>query len=103
LHFKLAAPAQILLVVLPTGDSDRGFATEAENWNLLYPAAIPIANKPGRTLSVWTQELPAGTNDLNLGKTNYVVLGFVPASTHLAPHAAPTAEGATPNLDWLFE
>jgi hypothetical protein len=103
LHFKLTAPAQILLVVIPTGDSDRGFASEAENWNLLYPAAIPVANKPGRTLSVWTLELPAGSNDLNLGKTNYVVLGFVPATTHLAPHAAPTAPGATPNLDWLFE
>jgi hypothetical protein len=103
LHFTLAAPAQILLALLPSGDSDRGFAAEAENWNLLYPAAIPIAGKPGRALSVWTQELPAGANDLNLGKSNFVVLGFVPATTHLAPHAAPAAPGATPNLDWLFE
>ncbi|MDR3792592.1 MAG: hypothetical protein P4L03_04340 [Terracidiphilus sp.] len=102
LHFKLTAPAQILLALIPGSGSDRGFASEAENWNLLYPEAIPLAR--GRhALSVWTQELPAGPNDLNLGKTNYVVLGFVPSATHLAPHAAPSAPGSTPNLDWLFE
>ncbi len=103
LHFKLTAPAQILLALVATGDSDRGLATEAENWNLLYPAAVRLEGKSGRTLSVWSQELPAGPNDLNLGKTNFVVLGFVPAATKLAPHAAPVAAGATPNLDWLFE
>ena len=103
LHFTLPAPAQILLAVIPGDSNDRGFATEAENWNLLYPGAIPLTGKNGRTLSVWTTELPAGANDLNLGKTNFVVLGFVPASTHLAPHAAPTVAGSLPNLDWLFE
>jgi hypothetical protein len=103
LHFKLTAPAQILLATLPKGgSSDRGFASEAENWNLLYPNAISLSGQPDRTLSVWTQELPAGANDLNLGKTDYVVLGFVPASTRLAPHASATTTG-TPNLDWLFE
>ena len=103
LHFKLTAPAQILLATLPkSGSSERGFASEAENWNLLYPDAIPLAGHPDRTLSVWTQELPAGANDLNLGKTDYVVLGFVPADTHLTPHACANGN-STANLDWLFE
>lgn len=99
LHFTLPAPAQVLVTVIPNGSNDRGFASEAENWNLLYPGAIRLQGKNGRSLSVWTTELPAGANDLNFGKANFVVLGFVPASTHLAPRAS----ASNSNLDWLFE
>lgn len=99
LHFTLPAAAQVLVTVIPNGSNDRGFASEAENWNLLYPGAIRLQGKNGRSLSVWTTELPAGANDLNFGKANFVVLGFVPASTHLAPRA----DASNSNLDWLFE
>ena len=101
LHFTLSAPAQILVALLPAGgDAGRGFASEAEEWNLLYPDAIPLDGKTKHAASIWTMQLPAGANELNLGKGNYAVLGFVPAEAHLTPHAA---SGATANLDWLFE
>jgi hypothetical protein len=104
LHFTLSAPAQILVGFLPGKSSaQRGFASEAEEWNLLYPDAIKVAAPKNPTISVWTMPLPAGAGELNLGKGNYVVLGFVPADAHLTPHAAPTAAGAPANLDWLFE
>ena len=102
LHFTLAAPAQILVALFPSG-GDAGFASEAEEWNMLYPDAIPLTGNSKHAASVWTMQLPAGANELNLGKGKYVVVGFVPAETHLAPHPAPTAKGGVANLDWLFE
>jgi hypothetical protein len=57
-------------------------------------------------MAVWAKPLPAGINDLDLGKGPYVVLGFIPEDLHLAPHVNFSAQGdenAAVNLDWLFE
>jgi hypothetical protein len=57
-------------------------------------------------MAVWAKPLPAGANDLDLGKGQYVVLGFIPADLHVAPHvnfAQATSDGGNLNLDWLFE
>ena len=57
-------------------------------------------------MAVWAKPLPAGENELDLGKGQYVVLGFIPADLHVAPHVNFTqtdAGSAQPNLDWLFE
>jgi hypothetical protein len=48
--------------------------------------------------------LPAGENDLDLGKGAYVVLGFIPEDTKVTPHVNFDPESKQPpNLDWLFE
>jgi hypothetical protein len=55
---------------------------------------------------VWTKPLPAGANDLDLGKGAYVVVGFIPESTQVTPHVNFSTKGTNdepPNLDWLFE
>ena len=57
-------------------------------------------------MAVWAKPLPAGENELDLGKGEYVVLGFIPADLHVALHVnfAQTSGGnGPPNLDWLFE
>ena len=73
-----------------------------EQWNMLLPDAITMAK--GLPITVWAKPLPAGLNDLDLGKGAYVVLGFIPEDTHVTPHVSfnPRRE-PTPNLDWLFE
>ena len=55
-------------------------------------------------ISVWAKPLPAGQNDLDLGKGAYVVLGFLPESTNVTPHVTfdPNSK-QPPNLDWMFE
>jgi hypothetical protein len=52
---------------------------------------------------VWTKALPAGRNDLDLGKGAYVVVGFIPEDAKVTPHLNFAAAGGPPNLDWLFE
>jgi hypothetical protein len=77
---------------------------ETEQWNLVLLNAITAPKVPA--MAVWAKPLPAGANDLDLGKGFYVILGFIPADTHLAPHVnfAQTGNGSgPPNLDWLFE
>ena len=105
IHFTLAKPAQILVGFFK---SDSGKATNVspatEQWNLLLPSAVTPAK--GLPISVWTKPLPAGVNDLDLGKGAYVVLGFIPEDTHVTPHITFSTTGDNnqpPNLDWLFE
>ncbi len=77
---------------------------ETEQWNLVLLNAISAAKIPA--MAVWAKPLPAGENELDLGKGQYVVLGFIPADLHVAPHvnfAQAGAGSAQPNLDWLFE
>lgn len=100
LHFTLSAPAQVLVGYLHTGGSSGPQNTDAENWNpVLFNAVAASHTAP---LTVWARPLPVGDNDLDLGATA-VVLGFVPQSFHLQPHAAPAEPGSPENLDWLFE
>jgi len=57
-------------------------------------------------MAVWAKPLPQGENELDLGKGEYVVLGFIPADYHVAPHvnfASAANENGSVNLDWLFE
>jgi hypothetical protein len=105
IHFTLEKPAQILVGFFKS-DSRRAanVSPDTEQWNLLLPNAVTPAK--GLPISVWTKPLPAGVNDLDLGKGAYVVLGFIPEDVHVTPHITFSADGAgsqPPNLDWLFE
>jgi len=105
LHFDLAEPAQILVGFVSNASKKNSVLDpETEQWNLVLLNAITAPKVPA--MAVWAKPLPAGANDLDLGKGFYVILGFIPADTHLAPHVnfAQTGNGSgPPNLDWLFE
>jgi hypothetical protein len=105
IHFTLAAPAQILVGFFKSDSRKaRNVSPATEQWNLLLPEAV-VPSK-GLPVSVWTKELPAGMNDLDLGKGAYIVLGFLPLDTHVTPHISFSTTGDNnqpPNLDWLFE
>lgn len=104
IHFTLERPAQILVGFFKS-DSLRAknVSPDTEQWNLLLPNAVIPAK--GLPISVWTKTLPAGVNDLDLGKGAYVVVGFIPEDAHVTPHITFSADAGNqpPNLDWLFE
>ncbi|HEV2134543.1 MAG TPA: hypothetical protein VGR47_09770 [Terracidiphilus sp.] len=103
LDFALAQPAQILLGYQSNGTGKSSILDPAtEQWNLLLLNAISTPKIPG--MAVWAKTLPAGPNEIDLGKGAYVVLGFIPANYHVTPHINFNATGNGPmNLDWLFE
>jgi len=105
LRFSLAEPAQILVGFVRNSSKENSVLDpETEQWNLVLLNAIMSPKIPD--MAVWAKPLPAGANELDLGKGQYVVLGFIPADYHVAPHvhlAAGANGGATLNLDWLFE
>jgi hypothetical protein len=105
LHFTLSAPAQILVGFFKSNSHKTlNVSPATEQWNLVLPDAVTAPKM--LPISVWAKPLPAGRNDLDLGKGAYVVLGFIPEDTHVAPHIAFSTVGSgnqPPNLDWLFE
>lgn len=105
IHFALEKPAQILVGFFKSSSSKALNASPAtEQWNILLPNAITTAK--GLPVTVWAKPLPAGRNDLDLGKGAYVVVGFIPEDAHVTPHVSFSTtgvNGAPPNLDWLFE
>jgi hypothetical protein len=103
LNFTLAKPAQILLGYQPHGTGKNSILDpETEQWNLLLLNALSAHKVPA--MAVWAKPLPAGPNQIDLGKGTYVVLGFIPAGFHVTPHINFSANSTTPaNLDWLFE
>ncbi len=104
LRFHLAQDAQILVgFVSNSSRKSSVLDPETEQWNLVLLNAVSAAKIA--PMAVWAKPLPAGENELDLGKGEYVVLGFIPADLHVAPHinfAQQTGNNA-PNLDWLFE
>ena len=101
LRFNLAKPAQILVGFLKsTSKKSSVLDPETEQWNLLLLNALSATKSP--TMAVWAKPLPAGANELDLGKGTYVVLGFIPEDLKVSPHVN-FAEGQTVNLDWFFE
>jgi hypothetical protein len=103
LDFTLARPAQILLGYQANASKENSVLDpETEQWNLLLLNAVSAPKVPA--MAVWAKPLPAGANELDLGKGDYVVLGFIPADYHVTPHVNFAASGNGPaNLDWLFE
>jgi hypothetical protein len=105
IHFTLSQPAQILVGFFKSSSSKAMNVSPAtEQWNILLPNAITTAK--GLPVTVWSRSLPAGRNDLDLGKGAYVVVGFIPEDAHVTPHvnfSTTGANGEPPNLDWLFE
>ncbi len=105
IHFTLSKPAQILVGFFKSSSGKvLNVSPATEQWNILLPNAITTAK--GLPVTVWTKPLPAGANDLDLGKGAYVVVGFIPEDTHVTPHINFTTtgkDGEPPNLDWLFE
>jgi hypothetical protein len=102
LEFTLDKPAQILVGFFKSSSSKAMNVSPAtEQWNILLPDAIMTAK--GLPVTVWAKPLPAGKNDLDLGKGAYVVVGFIPEDAHVTPHVNFSAAGGPPNLDWLFE
>jgi hypothetical protein len=105
LHFELSKPAQILVGFQKNASRKNSVLDpETEQWNLLLLNAVSAGKMPA--MAVWAKPLPAGMNDLDLGKGPYVVLGFIPEDLHVAPHvnfAAAGSDGGAANLDWLFE
>ena len=101
IHFTLSAPAQVLVAWFEHGGSSGPANTDAESWNpVLFNAVTATRTAP---LTVWAKPLPAGDNDLDLGRNAGVVLGFVPQNVQIQPHVALGATAANANLDWLFE
>jgi hypothetical protein len=101
LRFNLAKPAQVLVgFVKSTSKKDSVLDPETEQWNLMLLNAVMAAKTP--TMAVWAKPLPAGANELDLGKGTYVVLGFIPEDVKVAPHVN-FAVGQKVNLDWFFE
>jgi len=101
LRFSLEKPAQILVgFVKSASKKDSVLDPETEQWNLVLLNAVSAAKVP--TMAVWAKSLPAGANELDLGKGSYVVLGFIPEDLKVAPHVNFGAGGAV-NLDWFFE
>jgi hypothetical protein len=105
LEFTLEKPAQILVGFFTSSSSKAMNVSPAtEQWNILLPDAITTAK--GLPVTVWTKLLPAGRNDLDLGKGAYVVVGFIPEDVHVIPHVnftTATKDGEPAHLDWLFE
>lgn len=105
LHFDLAQDAQVLVGFVSNASKKNSVLDpETEQWNLLLLNAVNAPKVPA--MAVWAKPLPAGANELDLGKGQYVVLGFIPADLHVAPHVnfADSGDASTPpNLDWLFE
>ncbi|HEU5342328.1 hypothetical protein [Edaphobacter sp.] len=103
LHFTLSAPAQILVGFFKSSSHKAlNVSPATEQWNLVMPNAIIPSGGKSLPVSVWAKPLPAGRNDLDLGKGAYIVLGFVPEDAHI-PFTPATIPGQPPNLDWLFE
>jgi hypothetical protein len=104
LRFDLAQPAQILVGFANDASSSNSVLDpETEQWNLVMLNAIETRKMPA--MAVWAKPLPAGANELDLGKGQYAILGFIPAGYHVSAHvnlSAATNSGQ-PNLDWLFE
>jgi len=105
LRFDLAKPAQILVgFVKSTSKKNSVLDPETEQWNLVLLNAVSAVKTP--TMAVWAKPLPAGANELDLGKGQYVVLGFIPEDLHVKTRVNLTQtsdEGGAINLDWLFE
>jgi len=105
LRFNLTEPAQILVgFVSNSSRKNTVLDPETEQWNLVLLNAIAAPKLSA--MAVWAKPLPAGQNELDLGKGQYVILGFIPADLHVAPHvnfAQTGSGGGPPNLDWLFE
>lgn len=103
LDFTLAKPAQILLGYQSNGNGKNSVLDpQTEQWNLLLLNAVGTPKTPA--LAVWAKPLPAGENQIDLGKGDYVVLGFIPADFHVQPHIVFRPNNTGPaNLDWLFE
>jgi hypothetical protein len=103
IHFTLDKPAQILVGFFKSSSRKQvNVSPDTEQWNILLPNAVSEAK--GLPISVWAKPMPAGENDLDLGKGAYVVLGFIPEDAHVTPHVSFDPESKQPpNLDWLFE
>ena len=104
ISFTLDKPAQILVGFFKSSSSRAMNVSPAtEQWNILLPNAITTTVQRALPVTVWTKELPAGKNDLDLGKGAYVVIGFIPVDAHVTPHVNFGDKNGPPNLDWLFE
>jgi len=59
---------------------------------------LPAANAPRllQRLQPGARPLAAGRNEIDLGKGDYVVLGFIPAGFHVTPHINFSARSSTP-------
>jgi hypothetical protein len=104
LHFDLDKPAQILVgFVNNSSKRNSVLDPETEQWNLVLLNALTAPKVA--PMAVWAKPLPAGENELDLGKGQYVVLGFIPADLHVQPHVnfAQAGSAGETNLDWLFE
>ncbi len=103
IQFHLDKPAQILVGFFKSNSHKAmNVSPDTEQWNILLPDAMKQTK--GLPVSVWTKLMPAGENDLDLGKGSYVVLGFIPEDVHITPHVPiEPSSNAPPNLDWMFE
>ncbi len=104
LRFTLSQPAQVL-VGFTRAASRRNSVLDpdTEQWNLVLLHAVAAPRV--KSMAVWAKPLAAGENELDLGKGQYVVLGFIPADYQVAAQVNfdRGGESGTPNLDWLFE
>jgi hypothetical protein len=104
LEFDCAEPVQILVGVFRNRSSRRrdSAVPPIDEWEPIFRDGAIVKDQP--RLTVWAHKLPAGRNDLDLGKGAFVVLGFVRADADLRARIVfPSGEAGNADLDWLFE
>lgn len=106
LRFTLQAPAQVLVGFLnPPGAAGTDVSAATEQWNLVLPDALTLSPS-GRSINLWARQLAAGRNELDLGRGDWILAGFIPQNTVVVPQVRFNTQGTgaqPPNLDWLFE
>lgn len=104
LEFETAEPVQVLVGLFRgrTGRRRDAAQAPADEWEPVLRDAVVVPGRPW--LTVWTHKLPAGRNELDLGKGAYVILGFVKRDAELEPRLVfRSGDQGRADLDWLFE
>ena len=101
LAFTLPDTAQVLVGFFRSEKKGGAAAPPADEWEPILRNGIVVEGHPGFT--VWAHALPAGRNELDLGRGAYVVLGFIPKDAQPEPRMVFFGSSIRPDLDWLFE
>jgi hypothetical protein len=104
LEFDLPEPAQVLVGFFRSEKKGAAAAPPTAEWEPVLRNGIVVEGHPGFT--VWSHALPKGRNQLDFGRSAYVVLGFIKKEVQPEPRMVFFSQAnATqrPDLDWLFE
>lgn len=97
LVFDLPEPAQALGGFFRSEKKGAAAAPPAEEWEPILRNGIVAEGDPGFT--VWANALPAGRNELDLGRGAYVVLGFTGKDAQPEPRVVFFGSSVRPERD----